>query len=674
MTHGAAGTNRARSVTKATGGKSCWTALGLDRARRVRRRGRPQRLGQVDVAAAHRRARSPRPRQVRVDGSDLGALRRDARALLRRGALGFVFQFFNLIPTLTVAENVELPLALNGVRARGGAAPQPRAARGARRRRRAPTVSRRDLRRRAAARRDRARRGARAEARARRRAHRAISISRPRSTCSSCCRRPAGARQATLIMATHSREVARPRRPRARDPQRAHRGDTRVNRLLRRASLRFYLRHPWQLALAIARHQPRRRASMSGVELANDSAARAFELSAAVVRGTRDAPPAADRRRARRARVRATRRYARHRDGSSGRRGRRRRSPAGRALRVSVARNRPAPGDGRSRLRELRARAAAPNLARLIVEPGTVLLPEALAAELGAAPGDSADAARRAGATRLVRRHRHGARASARDVAGGAADRRRHRDGAGAARQRRGCISRIDLALTRRASRASSRADPPPARCSYPPRPRTARSASSRAAFRTNLTALGLLALVVGMFLIYGTMSFAVVQRRATLGVLRALGVTRAGLLGYVLLEALALAVVRDRARAAARSRARDGARRARAAHDRRSVLRRGRHAVPPSPGSTCRAPHSASGRRCSRPRSPRSTPRAPRPRPRCGGPSSSAGARRGDALAALAAAPLLAASALLLATSARASSVLRVRARCSACSRPARC
>ena len=57
---------------------------------------------------------------VRVAGNDLGALPEARRALLRRSVLGFVFQFFNLIPTLTVAENVELPLALNGV-ARGEA-------------------------------------------------------------------------------------------------------------------------------------------------------------------------------------------------------------------------------------------------------------------------------------------------------------------------------------------------------------------------------------------------------------------------------------------------------------------------------------------------------------------------------------------------------------------------
>ena len=52
---------------------------------------------------------------LRVDGRELGTLSESVRARLRRTALGFVFQFFNLIPTLTVAENVELPLALNDV-------------------------------------------------------------------------------------------------------------------------------------------------------------------------------------------------------------------------------------------------------------------------------------------------------------------------------------------------------------------------------------------------------------------------------------------------------------------------------------------------------------------------------------------------------------------------------
>ena len=52
---------------------------------------------------------------VLVGGADLAALPEKARAERRRRDLGFVFQFFNLIPTLTVGENVELPLALNGV-------------------------------------------------------------------------------------------------------------------------------------------------------------------------------------------------------------------------------------------------------------------------------------------------------------------------------------------------------------------------------------------------------------------------------------------------------------------------------------------------------------------------------------------------------------------------------
>jgi putative ABC transport system ATP-binding protein len=52
---------------------------------------------------------------VRVDDTDLTTLTETERARRRRRGLGFVFQSFNLIPTLTVAENVELPLALNDV-------------------------------------------------------------------------------------------------------------------------------------------------------------------------------------------------------------------------------------------------------------------------------------------------------------------------------------------------------------------------------------------------------------------------------------------------------------------------------------------------------------------------------------------------------------------------------
>ena len=58
---------------------------------------------------------------VRLDGTDLGALSEDARARLRRERIGFVFQSFQLIPTLTARENVEVPLELRGERAGGRA-------------------------------------------------------------------------------------------------------------------------------------------------------------------------------------------------------------------------------------------------------------------------------------------------------------------------------------------------------------------------------------------------------------------------------------------------------------------------------------------------------------------------------------------------------------------------
>jgi putative ABC transport system permease protein len=64
------------------------------------------------------------------------------------------------------------------------------------------------------------------------------------------------------------------------------------------------------------------------------------------------------------------------------------------------------------------------------------------------------------------------------------------------------------------------------------------------AAFRLNLTALSLLALVVGMFLIYNTVTFGVVQRRPVLGSLRALGMTRREIYALILLEAGVLGVI----------------------------------------------------------------------------------------------------------------------------------
>jgi putative ABC transport system ATP-binding protein len=56
----------------------------------------------------------PTSGQVFVNGKDVSRLNRNQRADMRRGTIGFVFQFFALIPTLTAYENIEMPLLLNG--------------------------------------------------------------------------------------------------------------------------------------------------------------------------------------------------------------------------------------------------------------------------------------------------------------------------------------------------------------------------------------------------------------------------------------------------------------------------------------------------------------------------------------------------------------------------------
>jgi ABC-type lipoprotein export system ATPase subunit len=55
---------------------------------------------------------------VAVTGQDVWSMSTGARAAFRRRNLGFVFQFFNLVPMLTAVENVSLPLVLDGMAAR----------------------------------------------------------------------------------------------------------------------------------------------------------------------------------------------------------------------------------------------------------------------------------------------------------------------------------------------------------------------------------------------------------------------------------------------------------------------------------------------------------------------------------------------------------------------------
>jgi putative ABC transport system ATP-binding protein len=56
----------------------------------------------------------PTSGEVLVNGTDITGLSEEKRTLFRRRHVGFVFQFFNLLPTLTVAENVLLSLELDG--------------------------------------------------------------------------------------------------------------------------------------------------------------------------------------------------------------------------------------------------------------------------------------------------------------------------------------------------------------------------------------------------------------------------------------------------------------------------------------------------------------------------------------------------------------------------------
>jgi putative ABC transport system ATP-binding protein len=57
----------------------------------------------------------PTSGEIRIDGQDVAALADDDLTRLRRDKIGFIFQFFNLLPSLSCLENVALPLHLKGL-------------------------------------------------------------------------------------------------------------------------------------------------------------------------------------------------------------------------------------------------------------------------------------------------------------------------------------------------------------------------------------------------------------------------------------------------------------------------------------------------------------------------------------------------------------------------------
>lgn len=108
-----------------------------------------------------------------------------------------------------------------------------------------------------------------------------------------------------------------------------------------------------------------------------------------------------------------------------------------------------------------------------------------------------------------------------------------------------GRIDRIDLIVPEGSHRIDRAAAALPAGAQIlPAGGRTRTTEEMTRAFRLNLTALSLLALICGLFLIYNTMTFSVVQRRGLIGTLRVLGVTRREIFTLVLGEAMLVAVV----------------------------------------------------------------------------------------------------------------------------------
>ena len=114
----------------------------------------------------------PTSGRVHINGQDVSRLNANKRADLRKGTIGFVFQFFALIPGLTAYENVELPSAAGRGQEGEAAGTRQRVAGGGGPHRPRPSPSRPDERRRAAARGHRPRPGRRSRVGAGRRADR----------------------------------------------------------------------------------------------------------------------------------------------------------------------------------------------------------------------------------------------------------------------------------------------------------------------------------------------------------------------------------------------------------------------------------------------------------------------------------------------------------------------
>jgi putative ABC transport system permease protein len=101
-----------------------------------------------------------------------------------------------------------------------------------------------------------------------------------------------------------------------------------------------------------------------------------------------------------------------------------------------------------------------------------------------------------------------------------------------------GRVTRIDLILPDEAAAAAVTAALPPGAVLETTAGRSGALGQIAGSFEVYLQALGLVAVIVGVFLIYNTVTFSVLQRRPTIGVLRALGASSAQVMRYILVEA----------------------------------------------------------------------------------------------------------------------------------------
>ena len=149
---------------------------------------------------------APSTGRIIVDGVDITALDEDALARLRGRRIGFVFQFFHLLPSLTALENMLVPMEIAGV-ARC-ASPRDGAPRRSRSLRTRPSLSVAALRRRTTARRYRPGAGQRTAAAAGRRADRKSGQRDRTADHRSAARRAIDSRGTTLVLVTHDPELA----------------------------------------------------------------------------------------------------------------------------------------------------------------------------------------------------------------------------------------------------------------------------------------------------------------------------------------------------------------------------------------------------------------------------------------------------------------------------------